>query len=47
MLLVKVLIKAEVVSQVSSSHVLHGHVEVFPVLEGGLHIDDEGIADLL
>ena len=41
------LIEAEMVSQISASHVLHSHVEVFSVLEGGLHVDDEGIADLL
>lgn len=39
-------IETEMVSQVSTSHILHRHVEVFPVLEGGFHVNDEGITDL-
>jgi hypothetical protein len=36
-----------VVAQVAAAQVLHGHVEILPVLEGRLHVDDEWIADLL
>lgn len=44
---VEELVEAEVVAEVSAAQVLHGHVEVLAVLEGGLHVDDEGVADLL
>lgn len=44
---VEELIEAEMVSQISSSEVLHSHVEIFPILEGGFHVDDEWIGDLL
>lgn len=40
-------IEAEMVPQISASEVLHGHVEIFPILEGRLHVDDEGVGDLL
>lgn len=47
MLLAEELVEAEVVSEVSSSQILHGHVEVLSVLEGRNHIDNEGVAQLL
>jgi hypothetical protein len=41
------LVETEVVSEISSAEVLHCHVEILAILEGGFHIDDEGVADLL
>ena len=35
------------VSEVASPEVLHDHVEVLTILEGGDHVDDEGVAELL
>ena len=35
------------ISQISSPQVLHGHIEVLPILEGRNHVDDERIAELL
>ena len=34
------------VSEIASSEVFHDHVEVLSVLEGGDHVDDEGVAEL-
>lgn len=45
--LIEELIKAEVVPQIPASEVLHSHVEIFPILEGRLHVDDERTGDLL
>ena len=47
LLLAKELIEAEMIAKISSSEVLHDHVEVLAVLEGGDHVDDEGIAELV
>ena len=35
------------VPEVASPEVLHDHVEVLAILEGGDHVDDEGVAELL
>lgn len=35
------------ISKITSSEVFHGHIEVFSVLEGGDHVDNEGVAELL
>lgn len=47
MLLAEKLVKAKVISKITSSEVFHGHIEVFSVLEGGDHVDNEGVAELL
>ena len=47
MLFCKKLVEAKVVSEVASPEVLHDHVEVLTILEGGDHVDDEGVAELL
>ena len=36
---------ADVVSQVSAVDVVHDEVEVLSVLEGVVHVDEEGMAD--
>ena len=41
------LVETEMVSQVAAPEVFHDHVEVFPVLEGTYHVDDEGVVQLL
>ena len=34
------------VPEVPAPKILHDHVKIFPVLEGGNHVDDEGVAEL-
>lgn len=41
------ILKTKMISQISSSEVLHCEIEVFSILEGLVRIDDEGIAHLV
>lgn len=43
----EVFVVAEVVPEVTSPEVLHGEVEMFPVLEGVNSVDNEGIGHFI
>jgi len=47
LLLIEELVIAEMVPQIPTSQILHGHIEVFAVLEGRFHVDDEGVGEVV
>jgi hypothetical protein len=44
--LVEELVEAEMVTKIAPSEIFHDHVEVLSILEGGDHVDEEGVAEL-
>jgi hypothetical protein len=41
-----VFLVADVIAQVCAAQVVHGEEEVLVVLEGGVHVDQEGVGEL-
>ena len=39
-------VETEMISKISSPQIFHDHVEIFSILKGRNHIDDEGVAQL-
>jgi hypothetical protein len=46
LLFIEEFIEAEMISQISSSEIFHGHIKILSILEGRFHVNNEGIIDL-